>query len=446
MFQNGPQQSDGTPANSLYAFFTDLIRQYEKDQKIAKGTTSNVSTLHALKEVLNGYQIFELITDKQNRNKDINTLLRVVEFATTDYDVAVGMGKAMSLTEMCAAHWRQIIEMDDSKIQRKYAKMLSGYRERLSIYVTNSEEGYATSDTESTLPESIVPSDDEISVTDSIFESDSIKRSKKVDPKALVGDFKNKLSPVSTLLGRWEATYALLLVLRDILGRTEPETVIEPDPAESILATDDSKAICSFCNREIIFAWQLSDGRCMCAHCHDHQKTQKDEIKRLFLETKQMLESHYHIEFRKDINVRFQSADAIRKAAGGLDNGRIVGFYSHDKRQLWIEARGPSVAMESTIIHELTHAWQHDVLPLKELANAFPKDVRDKRVQLLLEGHAVYVELEAMTEKRPRTQPRQLRCSDYMGNSAARHGTRGRSSGLGGFSEESPHSVHQDQR
>ena len=209
---------------------------------------------------------------------------------------------------------------------------------------------------------------------------------------------------------------ALLLVLRDILGRTEPETVIKPDPAESILATDDSKAICSFCNREIIFAWQLSDGRCMCAHCHDHQKTQKDEIKRLFLETKQMLESHYHIEFRKDINVRFQSADAIRKAAGGLDNGRIVGFYSHDKRQLWIEARGPSVAMESTIIHELTHAWQHDVLPLKELENVFPKDVRDKRVQLLLEGHAVYVELEAMTEKGEAEYAKRLRNGYLNGN------------------------------
>lgn len=57
----------------------------------------------------------------------------------------------------------------------------------------------------------------------------------------------------------------------------------------------------------------------MCGHCHDHQKTQKDEIKRLFLETKQMLEAHYHIEFRKDINVRFQSDDAIRKAASGVE-------------------------------------------------------------------------------------------------------------------------------
>lgn len=192
---------------------------------------------------------------------------------------------------------------------------------------------------------------------------------------------------------------ALHSVLKDLLGRTEPETVVEPDPAEPAIAKDNSKAICSFCNREIIFAWRLSDGRYMCAHCHDHQKTQTDEINRLFIETKQMLETHYHIEFRKNINVGFQSADAIRKAAGSIDNGRIVGFYNHDKRRLWIEARGPSVAMESTIIHELTHAWQHDALPLKELSKTFPKAVRKKRLQLLIEGHAVYVEIEAMREK-----------------------------------------------
>ncbi len=195
------------------------------------------------------------------------------------------------------------------------------------------------------------------------------------------------------------APEALHSVLRDVLGRTDSETVVEPDEPESVQASDHIKAVCSFCNREIVFAWQLSDGRCMCAHCHDHQKTQKDEIKRLFLETKSMLESHYHIEFRKDINVRFQSADAIRKAAGGLDNGRIVGFYNHEKRQLWIEARGPSVAVESTIIHELTHGWQHDTLPIKELTATVSKAGGKKRVTLLLEGHAVYVEIEAMREK-----------------------------------------------
>lgn len=203
----------------------------------------------------------------------------------------------------------------------------------------------------------------------------------------------------------------LCSVLKDMLGRTEPETVIEADPKEAYATAEDAKSVCSFCNRVIIFAWQLSDGRCMCSHCHDHQKTQEDEIKRLYLETRAMLESFYHIEFRKTIDVRFQSADAIRKVAGQPDNGRIVGFYSpnHSKPQLWLEAKGPGVAMTSTIIHELTHSWQHDNLNLKQLEKAFPKLVAKKRLQLLLEGHAVYVELEAMTELNEAEYAKRLR-------------------------------------
>lgn len=204
-FQRGSLQRDGRIANSLRAFFTDLIQRCEERRKETEGASSNVSTLYALKEILGGYQIFELITDSQNRDKEINTLLRVVEFVTTDYNAAVGMDSVTQLTETCAAHWKQIIKTDNGKIQNKYAKMLSNYRERLSAYIANSESSYLTSDTESTLPESIVPSDDEISVVDSIFESE--KRSNDVDPKALVSDFKNKLFPVNTLPDRWKWTY-----------------------------------------------------------------------------------------------------------------------------------------------------------------------------------------------------------------------------------------------
>ncbi len=201
----------------------------------------------------------------------------------------------------------------------------------------------------------------------------------------------------------------LLIALQKIMRNTEPAPVIEPEHVEYVPQLKDSKYYCSFCNKEILFAWQLSDGRCMCLHCHDHQKTQRDEIESLYRDTVAALERFYRgVEFRKDIHVRFQSADAIRKAAGGIDNGRIVGFYNHSKQQLWIEARGPSVAMTSTIIHELTHSWQHDNLPLKELKKSLPKATAQKQITLLLEGHAVYIEIEAMRERGERTYSERL--------------------------------------
>ena len=56
------------------------------------------------------------------------------------------------------------------------------------------------------------------------------------------------------------------------------------------------------------------------------------------------------------------------------------------------------------------------LVALKELAKVFPKDVREKRIQLLLEGHAVYVELEAMTEKGEGEYAKRLKDNYLRGN------------------------------
>ncbi len=192
------------------------------------------------------------------------------------------------------------------------------------------------------------------------------------------------------------APQELIEVLKQVLRTNEEAPEIRPSRAELIRTKGSSTFFCSFCNKEIAYGWELEDGRVMCLHCHDHQKTQRDEIQSLFINTRTALEEYYSgVKFSRDIHVEFQSAEAIRKAAGGIDNGRIVGFYKHSKKQLWIEARGPSVAMTSTIIHELTHSWQHDNLPLKDLE----KKTSQEQMTLVLEGHAVYVEIDAMRER-----------------------------------------------
>ena len=206
----------------------------------------------------------------------------------------------------------------------------------------------------------------------------------------------------------------LIGILKTILRTNEEAPGIKPTHISLIQPQGNNKFFCSFCNKEIAYGFELDDGRVMCLHCHDHQKTQRDEIQSLFIDTRNALEEYYiGTKFSKDIHVAFQSADAIRKAAGGIDNGRIVGFYNHSKKQLWIEARGPSVAMTSTIIHELTHSWQHDNLPLKELEKSFPKDTAEKLLKLVLEGHAVYVEIDAMIERGEKTYAERLK-KEYL--------------------------------
>lgn len=177
-----------------------------------------------------------------------------------------------------------------------------------------------------------------------------------------------------------------------------PEVERAPEAAEG--PRDAATRTCTFCGRPTLFPTELSDGRCMCSHCKDHQLTQKDEIKSMFLETVLYLTEGYDITLPRKIHVRFQSADAIARATGGVDGGRILGFYNSGNHQLWLEARGPRIAMQSTLIHELTHAWQHHdrafVQAFQRMLRKFPRNKRALVRLLLLEGHSVYMEIDAM--------------------------------------------------
>ena len=185
--------------------------------------------------------------------------------------------------------------------------------------------------------------------------------------------------------------------LLNFLVKVTGENTIARKTEQPVVEVELSKECC-FCGRKTLFVHELNDHRLMCNSCYDHQVTQRDEIKTLYRQTVEFLESGYAIEIRKNINVRFKSAQEIKKELDGAVNGRALGFYRDFGHQLWLEARGPRVPMRGTIIHELTHCWQHDNLPLKELKKALPRDKRKELLLMLLEGHAVCVEIETMKE------------------------------------------------
>ena len=176
----------------------------------------------------------------------------------------------------------------------------------------------------------------------------------------------------------------------------EAESASEPAP----VVTADHTEHCTFCGKPTMFPIVLGDNRRMCTHCKDHQLTQKDEIKTLFADTLQFFSEGYRITLPKNLHVRFQSAEAIAQEAGTVDGGRILGFYNSRTHQLWLEARGPRIAMQSTLIHELTHAWQfHNPdfsEKLQKVLKKSPRNQRGKIRLLLLEGHAVFMEIETM--------------------------------------------------
>lgn len=151
------------------------------------------------------------------------------------------------------------------------------------------------------------------------------------------------------------------------------------------IAGGDNCARCSFCGKPVpVVSHKMDDGRIMCVDCHNHATSSRKEIKDLLQKARELLKKHYGITLPEQIGVSFKSASAIRKACGTSGGGRVLGFYNLKRRDIWIERGGPESCVLSTLVHELTHAWQH--------ANI---DINNAELKYI-EGHSSYVEVECL--------------------------------------------------
>lgn len=189
----------------------------------------------------------------------------------------------------------------------------------------------------------------------------------------------------------------LLLAPRELYDalRTQVHSVEEErEPAVEGISVSGHR--CSFCGSITMMPYRMKagDGRIMCRDCREHRVEQKEEVLVLYEETLRFLEETFRIRLRRDINVRFQSAATIRKATASstAPGGRVLGFYMPALRELWIESRGPRIAVQDTIIHEITHSWQYDNLDMERLK----KKLGPEKFLILVEGHAVCLEVRTM--------------------------------------------------
>ena len=189
--------------------------------------------------------------------------------------------------------------------------------------------------------------------------------------------------------------------VKRVLRNNKKESVLTPYTPEQYAHSEMVKTRCSFCNKEIVFAWRMNDDRCMCAHCHDHQVIRNEEIKRVYDDMRKMLTDHYHIKLREDINVRFQSAEAIKRVISIYRPDGLISYYNHRKHQMWIEVKGPKVAIKGAVIRELTHCWLYDNLRMTELERKFPLDEREKRIWWLFDIMSAYIQVQTLMKSEP---------------------------------------------
>ena len=150
-----------------------------------------------------------------------------------------------------------------------------------------------------------------------------------------------------------------------------------------------SKLECSYCHRNLyntefteVSANGKGTNRILCSQCAKLIVKDEAELQKLYNKAYSYLCSTFGITLPSNINVRFASADHIRKRLKTGDQRVVVGFADPRTRELWVETNAPAANVLDVIAHELTHFWQFDNLKKLDLVYA--------------EGHASYVEVQFM--------------------------------------------------
>lgn len=160
-------------------------------------------------------------------------------------------------------------------------------------------------------------------------------------------------------------------------------TLNNAEDTELFSMDEDLSDVCPYCGRRLGVEYvETSDGRFMCVDCRNQVVSSRKEITEIYMDACNKLKARYNLgENPWNIKkISFKNRDEIVNETG---DGKMLGFYKADKRELWVLKGLPRAFEFSTLVHELVYAWQCENLPAKALAD---NDLRA--------GHAMWVEVE----------------------------------------------------
>jgi len=192
-----------------------------------------------------------------------------------------------------------------------------------------------------------------------------------------------------------------------ILGGDHPLSLGAQRGIDSGSGRQESGGTCDFCRSPLFVGGYatLPDGRDLCHVCRRSSVTSRGEFMALYQEARGYLEQQAKGPIRKDIAIHFTNAVEVNRMAKhryastpGFDS-RVVGlavFKGRARRRpesvsLYFENGAPRWNMLCTLVHELTHVWQHD-----EWAGE-----SERIPDLVQEGMASYIEYRFALERMP---------------------------------------------
>lgn len=180
----------------------------------------------------------------------------------------------------------------------------------------------------------------------------------------------------------------------------------EPNPMP-VLDTDAVNH-CDFCGMPIsgINYEVLNDGRIRCQDCSRSVIHSSDELKFIFDQILELMESLYGVRYNKPVTVTMMDARKMGRVSGVLFTpseefaGRVQGLATSSKDgsyNVFIENGSPRLAAISTMVHELTHIWQYlnwDEAKLASIYGTKPGSHTD--LDFLYEGMACWSAIQYM--------------------------------------------------
>ena len=137
----------------------------------------------------------------------------------------------------------------------------------------------------------------------------------------------------------------------------------------------------------------LKDGRERCTECGKDAIRTVRQFRSLYFETIREMQDIFGIQFPQKIRARMSNAKKVNegmtdyKPTPGWDT-RVLGHASGNA--IVVENGAPRWKMKSTLVHELTHVWQHNNWP----SDFNAKYKKDENATLIMEGMAVWTEVQ----------------------------------------------------
>lgn len=134
-----------------------------------------------------------------------------------------------------------------------------------------------------------------------------------------------------------------------------------------------------------------------CPECSAVAVKEFDGLLDLYRNARDFLEQDMGIAVRQDISVKFAHTRRIQDEAGieflptSQMDPRAIGIAMSNGRIIMVENGAPSHSILATLVHEMTHIWQYDNLDHERM--------KAENGLLLIEGHAMWAELECLERK-----------------------------------------------